>query len=70
MYLMCSQKNGDYFPYTELTDFVIEYLIVHYAIETHVRYIYYKKFLSSGCQKFYTIKPYFFHCFTVHFAIQ
>ena len=35
MYLMWSQKNGDCLPYTELTDFVIEYLIVRYKIETH-----------------------------------
>jgi hypothetical protein len=47
---MCSQKNGDYLPQTELTDFVIEYLIVHYEIETQFHYIYYITFLSSGCQ--------------------
>jgi len=35
MYLMCSLKNGDCLPCTELTDFVIEYLIVRYRIETH-----------------------------------
>jgi hypothetical protein len=35
MYLTCSQKKGDSFPYTELTDFVIEFLIARYEIETH-----------------------------------